>query len=113
MMGMSVLLLNSIGRKTGNKRTTPLLYIRDGNNYVVIASAGGSEKNQAWFYNLQSNPQTTIQVRGNTLKVVAEQATPEEKSRLWAQLSEITPTYDNYQKGTSRDIPIIILHPEG
>ena len=112
MVGMPVLLLNSIGRKSGKKRTTPVAYIRDGTNYVVTASNGGAATNPGWFYNLQSSPQTTIQVMAETLSVVAQQANPEEKSRLWSQLIKVAPNFEEYQRKSSREIPMVILHPQ-
>jgi deazaflavin-dependent oxidoreductase (nitroreductase family) len=104
-------LLNSTGRKTGRKRTTPVGYIRDGDCYVITASNGGAARHPAWFYNLQSNPQTTIEVMGETLAMVAQVATPEEKKRLWAELIKTAPGFEQYQKRTTREIPMIILCP--
>lgn len=89
----------------------PLLYFRDGAGYVITASNGGADQHPAWFLNLQSNPQARIQVEGLTKSVLAEQATPADKSRLWAQLLETAPFYDNYQKRTRREIPMVILRP--
>ena len=113
LVGMPVLLLNSIGRKSGKKRTTPVAYIRDGTNYVVTASNGGAATNPGWFYNLQSSPQTTIQVMAETLPVMAQQANPEEKSRLWSQLIKVAPNFEEYQRKISREIPMVILRPQG
>jgi deazaflavin-dependent oxidoreductase (nitroreductase family) len=100
-----------MGRKTGRKRTRPVGYIRDGNCYVITASNGGAATHPGWFYNLQSNPQTTIEVMGETLAVVAQVATPAEKKRLWAELIKIAPGFEQYQKRTTREIPMIILCP--
>ena len=106
-----VLLLTTTGRKTGKKRTLPLIYILDGSAYVITASAGGADKNPGWFFNIRSNPQATIQVKDKHIKVMAEIAGQEKKSELWARLVEVAPNFAGYQKRTSRDIPMVILHP--
>jgi deazaflavin-dependent oxidoreductase (nitroreductase family) len=106
-----VLLLTTTGRKTGKKRTLPLIYIMDGSAYVITASAGGADKNPGWFFNIRSNPQATIQVKDKHIKVMAEIAGQEKKSELWARLIEVAPNFAGYQKRTSREIPMVILHP--
>ena len=111
LRGMPLLLLTTIGRKTGKQRVTPVMYICDGENYVVTASNAGREKQPAWFVNLQANPQTTIEVDGMTKNMLAHQANPEEKKRLWTQLVEQAPFFEDYQKKTTRDIPMVILQP--
>ena len=111
-MGKSpVLLLSTVGRKTGVERTTPLLYAMDSKDYAIVASYGGAPKHPDWFLNLQANPETSIEVGGRKINVRAEVATPEDKPRLWAKLTEMYPTYDDYQKKTDREIPVVILHP--
>ena len=112
MMGkVPVLLLTTTGRKTGKQRTLPLVYIMDGSAYVITASAGGGDKHPGWFFNIRSNPQATIQVKDKPIKVTAEIAGPEKKPELWARLVEVAPNFAGYQKRTSRDIPMVILHP--
>lgn len=111
MNGNSVLLLTTTGRKTGKSRTLPLLYIRDGEAYVITASAGGAKKHPGWFFNVRSNPQATIQVHKQQMKVTAEVAGPEKKSELWAKLVAVAPNFAGYQKHTSREIPMVILRP--
>jgi F420H(2)-dependent quinone reductase len=106
-----VLLLTTTGRKTGKKRTLPLVYIMDSSAYVITASAGGADKNPGWFFNIRSNPQATIQVKDKHIKVMAEIAGQEKKSELWARLVEVAPNFAGYQKRTSREIPMVILHP--
>ena len=106
-----VLLLTTTGRKTGKKRTLPLIYIMDGSAYVITASAGGADKNPGWFFNIRSNPQATIQVKDKHIKVTAEIAGREKKSELWARLVEVAPNFAGYQKRSSREIPMVILHP--
>jgi deazaflavin-dependent oxidoreductase (nitroreductase family) len=111
MRGMPILLLNTVGRKTGQVRTTPLMYIRDGDNYVITASNNGRDQHPAWFYNLQASPQVEIEVPGQRLQVSASTATPAEHDRLWNTLVAQAPFFDNYRKGTNRPIPMVILHP--
>ena len=106
-----VLLLTTTGRKTGKQRTLPLIYIMDGSAYVITASAGGADKHPGWFFNIRSNPQATIQVKDAHIKVKAEVAGQEKKSELWARLVEVAPNFAGYEKRTSREIPMVILHP--
>jgi deazaflavin-dependent oxidoreductase (nitroreductase family) len=110
--GMPILLLNTVGRKSKKKRTTPVMYIRDGENYVITASNSGNENAPGWFYNLQSTPRVTIEVPGNQLQVISSLISPEEKHRLWAQLIDRAPFFDGYRKKTTREIPMILLQPE-
>lgn len=110
--GLEVLLLTTTGRKTGKKRTTPLGYFKDGQgSYVIIGSNAGFDSHPAWFYNLKSQPHVTIQIKDKQLDVNAEVAGPDKRSQLWGQLIKLAPFYDNYTKKTSREIPIVILHP--
>ncbi len=111
MQTMPVLLLTTIGRKSGKPRTVPLTYLRDGSAYVITASYGGLPRNPAWFLNLESHPEATIQVKKRQMQVKTETANPEKKRELWARLMEVAPGYANYQKRTTRDIPMVILHP--
>lgn len=107
-----IMLLNTVGRKCGKVRTTPLLYVVDGEDYAVVASVGGAPKHPAWFLNLQANPETSVEVGDRKINVRAEVASPREKPRLWKKLTETYPTYNDYRKKTDREIPVIILHPE-
>jgi F420H(2)-dependent quinone reductase len=109
--GMPVLLLTTVGRKTGKTRVTPVVYIRDGNKYVIIAANAGAKRNPGWFANLRANPQTTIEVDDTTLTVNSHKATKEEKGPLWERLVEQAPFFEGYRKKTTRDIPMIILQP--
>jgi F420H(2)-dependent quinone reductase len=103
-----VLLLTTTGRKTGKRRTTPLLYAEDAGRYVVVASVGGAPKHPAWYLNLD-DPEATIQVGNRTLRVHAETATSDERARLWTLMTRMYPPYDAYQAKTSRKIPVVIL----
>ena len=106
-----VLLLTTTGRKSGKRRTTPLLYAEDAGRYVVVASVGGAPKHPAWYLNLRTDGTATIQVGGRTLAVHAETATPDERARLWTVMTRIYAPYDDYQAKTTREIPIVILTP--
>jgi len=108
--GVPVLLLTTTGRKTGKRRTTPLLYVEEGDGYVVVASVGGAPSHPAWYLNLRSNP-AAMQVGGRKLAVTAETAGLEERARLWLRLRQMWPQYDDYQAKTRREIPVVILAP--
>jgi F420H(2)-dependent quinone reductase len=109
--GAPVLLLTTTGRKSGKRRTTPLLYGEDAGRYVVVASVGGAPKHPAWYLNLRDDAEATIRVGGRTLHVHAETATPDERARLWTVMTGLYAPYDDYQAKTSREIPIVILTP--
>src|SRR5579864_1434711 len=111
VQSLPVLLLTTTGRKSGKPRTVPLGYLRDGSTYVITASYGGLPRNPAWFFNLQGHSEATIQAKNVQVQVRAELANPEKKRDLVARLLEVAPGYANYQKRTSRDIPMVILHP--
>ncbi len=105
-----LLLLNTLGRKSGKKRATPLLYVVDGGDVVIIASKGGAPTHPAWYQNLKANPDTTVELGDRKLLVSAEEVDGEEKARLWRKMAEMYPTYDDYQKKTTREIPLLVLH---
>ena len=107
-----VLLLTTTGRKTGKKRTTPLLYVRDGNRLVIIASNGGRPIDPSWWMNLKRNPIGMVQVKRLKETVYAQRAIGSEKERLWRLMTTAYPTYDDYQKKTDRDIQVVVLMPK-
>jgi deazaflavin-dependent oxidoreductase (nitroreductase family) len=109
--GVQTLLLDHVGRRSGKRRTNPLLYIRDGDDLVIVASRGGSHKHPAWWLNLRDSPRTTVQVGGERREVVAREASEQERARLWPRLVEAWPDYEAYQRRTERRIPVIILSP--
>jgi deazaflavin-dependent oxidoreductase (nitroreductase family) len=113
MFGAPVLLLNTTGRKSGQRRTTPLLYLRDGEDLAIVASNGGAPRHPAWFLNLKANPEATVELGDREVRVRAEEASPEEKARLWPRLVEMYPGYEGYQEKTDREIPVVVLHPIG
>jgi deazaflavin-dependent oxidoreductase (nitroreductase family) len=111
-MGKSpILLLNTVGRKSGKKRTSPLLYVMDGEDFVIIASKGGAATHPAWHLNLMANQEATVEVGDREVQVEAEEADPEDRTRLWQRMVEMYPAYDDYQKRTEREIPLLVLHP--
>jgi deazaflavin-dependent oxidoreductase (nitroreductase family) len=106
----STLLLDHVGAKSGQKRTSPLTYFRDGDAFVIVASKGGYPKNPAWFHNLRANPDTTIQVGHRTIPVRARVANEEERERLWPRAVETYSGYADYQRRSKgRVIPLVIL----
>jgi F420H(2)-dependent quinone reductase len=111
MKGAPVLLLDHVGRKSGKARTTPVLYLEDGADVVIVGSRGGSDAMPAWYLNLMANPATTVQVRSERRSVRAREANDDERLRLWPRLVEMYPEFDVYQTRTSRKIPVVILSP--
>jgi deazaflavin-dependent oxidoreductase (nitroreductase family) len=106
-----VLILHTTGRKSGATRKLPLIYGRDGDDYLIVASKGGAPDHPAWYLNLVANPNATIQVWADLIPVTARTATPDEKVRLWPTMTALWPDYDTYQQRTPRDIPLVILSP--
>src|SRR4051812_12711741 len=106
--GATVGLLTTKGRKSGEERTTPLIYGKRGDDPMVIASKGGTPEHPAWYLNLQEDPEAEFQILGDRFKVRARDATPEEKPELWKQMTEQWPDYDEYQQKTDREIPVVI-----
>jgi deazaflavin-dependent oxidoreductase (nitroreductase family) len=109
--GPPMLLLDHVGAKSGVKRTSPLLYLDDGPNLVIIASKGGHPRQPAWFHNLRANPETTVQVGSERRPVRARVATPDERRRLWPRAVKAYGNYAHYQRRTARQIPVVILEP--
>jgi deazaflavin-dependent oxidoreductase (nitroreductase family) len=109
--GAPTVLLTTTGRKSGEARTSALIYGRDGDDFVLVASVGGMPKHPAWYLNLKANPRAHIQERGDHYDVEAREAEGEEKARLWAMMQAIWPNYDTYQSRTERVIPVLVLSP--
>jgi deazaflavin-dependent oxidoreductase (nitroreductase family) len=107
--GMPTLLLTCTGRSSGEERTLPLLYGRDGDRYLVVASRGGSADHPGWYKNLVANPEVKVQVAGDRFRARARTANHDERPRLWRMMAKMFPNYDIYQSRTSREIPIILL----
>jgi F420H(2)-dependent quinone reductase len=100
-----------VGAKSGKTRTTPLTYMRDGANFVLVASKGGYPRNPSWYHNLRANPDTTVQVGSQNRAVRARVATAAERTRLWPRVVELYGGYRDYQERTEREIPLVILEP--
>jgi len=105
------LLLDHVGARSATKRTSPLVYGKDGQNLVLVASKGGYPKNPGWFHNLIANPDTTVQVGSQRRPVHARVATPEERERLWALMVGVYSGYEDYRRRTDREIPLVVLEP--
>ena len=112
MAGLQVLLLTTTGRKSGLLRTTALGFFEDNGAYIISASNAGGNKNPDWLANLQSNPKVTLEIKGSRINASAETSAPADRQRLWTRLVELAPRYATYQQKTSREIPLVILHPE-
>lgn len=111
--GAPTLLLTTTGRRSGEPRTAPLIFGRDGDDLLIVASVGGSPKHPAWYLNLQASSRASVQVRADRFDVDARTASDEEKPRLWRIVNEVWPNYDVYQSRTERMIPVVVLTPTG
>jgi deazaflavin-dependent oxidoreductase (nitroreductase family) len=109
LAGGPVLLLTTTGCKSGRERTVPLLYLPDGENLVIVGSNGGTATHPAWWLNLRSNPEATVEIEGRKTRVRAEEAGRAEKERLWPSLVEMYGGYEGYRRRTDREIPVVIL----
>jgi deazaflavin-dependent oxidoreductase (nitroreductase family) len=107
--GTTVLILTTTGRKSGESRSTPLIYGTHGEDHLVVASKGGAPEPPAWYLNLVERPDVTVQVLGDRFAAHARTATPEEKPELWSTMVERWPAYNEYQTKTTREIPVVVL----
>jgi proline iminopeptidase len=107
--GSTVLLLTTKGRKSGEPRTTPLIYARDGDRYVIVASKGGAPEHPGWYENLSKEPTVELLVLDDVFPARAHVAEGEERERLWAKANEVWPHYAEYQEKTDREIPVVVL----
>jgi F420H(2)-dependent quinone reductase len=108
---LPVVLLTTTGRRSGKQRTVPLCSLRDGNDVVVIASYGGLDRPPAWWLNLEANPQAELLIGRVRRTVTARNAEPGERARLWAEVTARAPGYLEYERRTTREIPVVILQP--
>jgi deazaflavin-dependent oxidoreductase (nitroreductase family) len=106
-----VLLLTSTGRRSGQKRTAPVLYLKDGERFVVVGSNAGNARAPAWSYNLKANPDAEIEVRGDRRSVHARVAEGEERVDLWRKVNEMYEGFDHYDANTAREIAVFVLEP--
>ena len=111
--GVSTLLLTTRGRKTGKLRRTALIYGRDGDRYLVVASSGGSRSHPSWYLNLSVNPEVHVQVGADRFDARAVTTSPKERPRVWRLMASIWPEYDRYQKRTAREIPVVVIERKG
>jgi deazaflavin-dependent oxidoreductase (nitroreductase family) len=107
--GSHIILLTTIGHRSGEERTVPLIYGRNGDDYLVVASKGGADDPPSWYVNLEANPSVTVQDRGDVFTAVARTANDDEKKTLWPIMTGEWPAYDRYQTRTDRPIPVVIL----
>lgn len=110
--GAPLLLLITTGARSGAERVNPLMYTKDGEDMVVLASKGGAPESPAWYHNLVANPRAEVEVGTQKLTVTARVAEGEERDRLYQAQASLYPQFAEYQKKTSRRIPVVVLHPE-
>jgi deazaflavin-dependent oxidoreductase (nitroreductase family) len=108
-----VALLTTTGRKTGEPRVSPLLYLREGDRVILGASRAGSDKHPLWYLNLKADPYVSVQIKDEVLRLRARDATVEERKEYWPKLVAMYPTFEDYQSWTDRQIPIVICDPLG
>ena len=111
LQGAPVALLTTTGRKTGEPRVSPLLYLREGNRIVLIASKGGAANNPMWYLNLKANPKVSIQIKDEVLNLTARDATADERAHYWPKMAAMYTSFDDYQSWTDRTIPVVICDP--
>jgi len=104
-------LITTTGRKSGRRRTTPTLYLTDGDRVILPASFGGRDANPAWYLNIESNPQVHVQIRAQHLDLTARDATDDERKRYWPRLIKMYPPYRGYREATDRVIPMVVCEP--
>jgi deazaflavin-dependent oxidoreductase (nitroreductase family) len=109
--GKTLLILHTIGARTGKERIKPVAYVRDGKKYAVIASKGGAPTNPDWYHNILAHPRLTMEVGTETLQVEAKVAEEPERTRLYNKMVEMLPGFDDYRRKTERVIPVIVLTP--
>lgn len=107
--GTTILLLTTTGRSSGQQRTTPLIFREDDDRWVVVASRGGAPDHPDWYKNIARHPHATIQVKDERIPVRARDAEGNERTRLWRLMTEVWPAYDEYQRRTDRQIPVVVL----
>lgn len=109
--GTTILLLTTTGRKSGQERTTPLIFREVDGTPVIVASKGGAPEHPGWFVNIEADPDVTVQIRDEVRPVRARVAGPGERPRLWDAMVEVWPDYEDYQERTDREIPLVLLEP--
>ena len=107
--GATVLLLTTTGRRSGEERSTPLIYQPHEGAHLIVASKGGAPEPPAWYLNIQEQPEVQVQIRGDRFKARARTAGPDEKPGMWRTMTDVWPDYDSYQEKTDREIPVVVL----
>lgn len=107
--GTTILLLTTTGRRSGQERTTPLIFRDDGDRWTVVASKGGAPDHPDWYKNLEAHPEALIQIKGEQIPVRARTARDDERTRLWERMAEVWPAYRDYQARTEREIPVVVF----
>jgi deazaflavin-dependent oxidoreductase (nitroreductase family) len=107
--GTTILLLTTRGRRTGAERITPLIFRPHGDDWLIVASRGGTDQPPGWYLNLQAEPEVRVQVRGDVFTARARDATAQEKPDMWRKMAAVWPDYDVYQRNTDRVIPVVVL----
>ena len=107
--GTTTLILTTTGRKSGQERRNALIYQKFGDDYLIVASKGGDDQPQAWYLNLVAHPDVRVQVQGDKFSARARTATPQEKPDMWRVMAEVWRAYNDYQKKTDREIPVVVL----
>jgi len=110
--GAPLLLLHHIGARSGKSRINPVMYLRDGDRYIIFASKGGADSNPDYYYNIKAHPDIQIEVGDETIDVRAEEITGLERDRLFARQASLYPAFGEYQRGTKRTIPVVALIPK-
>ncbi len=109
-----VLILHHVGRKSGEPRETPLIYLQDGDDLIVVGSMGGSPRNPAWYLNVRDRPEdVAVEITGRRTPVAARRASAEERERLWPRLLEMWPAWEDDTRRTDREFPVLVLTPRG
>lgn len=109
--GRTLLILHTIGARSGQERVNPVAYVKDGDRYVIIASKSGAPTNPGWYYNLIANPQATVELGTETFQVQAQVAEEPERTRLYNKMVETASSFDEYRRKTTRTIPVFVLTP--
>jgi deazaflavin-dependent oxidoreductase (nitroreductase family) len=109
--GVPICLVTTTGRRTGERRTVPLLHMPDGDNVVLVASQGGLPTNPQWYRNIEADPHVDVEVRQTMRAMLARTATADERARLWPRLVEVYADFDSYQSWTDREIPVVVCEP--
>jgi deazaflavin-dependent oxidoreductase (nitroreductase family) len=111
MGGVRILFLHHVGRRSGEARISPLLYVADGDVLAIIASKGGHVRHPAWFHNLMAHPETEVELGRERRPVRARVAIGAERDRLWDRAASVWPDYELYRQKTDREIPVVVLEP--